>query len=76
MSGRKQPVPAVIICRLRGGRWIIFFEWNDMVFKGDGRGMGMGGVVIRRRQLLKGELLDMDCLLTANEGDHKYITET
>ena len=29
-----------------------------MVFKGDGR--GMGGVVIRRRQLLKGGLLDMD----------------
>lgn len=45
-----------------------------MVFKGDGR--GMGGVVIRRRQLLKGELLDMDCLLTANEEGHKNITET
>ena len=33
-------------------------------------------MVIRRRQLQKGGLLDMDCLLTANEGDHKYITET
>ena len=41
-----------------------------MVFKGN------EGVVIRHRQLLKGELLDMDCLLTANEEDHNYITET
>ena len=41
-----------------------------MVFKGD------EGVVIRHRQLLKGELLDMDCLLTSNEEGHKNITET
>ena len=76
MSGRKQPVPAVIICRLRGRAVDNFFwvEWHG--FQGGWEGDGDGGVVIRRRQLQKGGLLDMDCLLTANEGDHKYITET
>ena len=57
-----------------GGAVDNFFwvEWHGF----QGGWEGDGGVVIRRRQLLKGELLDMDCLLTANEEDHKYITET
>ena len=74
MSGRIQPVPAVIICRLRGRAVDNFLR--GMTRFSRGMGGGWGGVVIRRRQLLKGGLLDMDCLLTANEEDHKYITET
>ena len=43
---------------------------------GGGWGGGHSSPTASKGRTIGHGLLDMDCLLTANEEDHKYITET